>query len=85
MPEKAVPYCTREPGQPDEPDYEDIPKRAMEYGRREGPAHRLPASAVREGFAALQCGAFHITTAGLPYSIRPRWAAPSPAPCSSAR
>src|SRR5262249_32310503 len=22
---------------------------------------------VREGFAALQCGAFHITTAGLPY------------------
>src|SRR5581483_2514268 len=30
---KAVPYCyTANLGQPDEPDYEDIPKRAMEYG-----------------------------------------------------
>ena len=30
---RAIPYCyTANLGQPDEPDYEDIPRRAKEYG-----------------------------------------------------
>jgi argininosuccinate synthase len=65
---KAVPYCyTANLGQPDEPDYEDIPKRAMEYGAEKGRLIDCRRQLVNEGFAALQCGAFHITTAGLPY------------------
>jgi argininosuccinate synthase len=65
---KAVPYCyTANLGQPDEPDYEDIPKRAMEYGAEKARLIDCRRQLVREGFAALQCGAFHITTAGLPY------------------
>ena len=65
---KAIPYCyTANLGQPDEPDYEDIPKRAMEYGAEKARLIDCRRQLVREGFAALQCGAFHITTAGLPY------------------
>jgi len=65
---KAVPYCyTANLGQPDEPDYEDIPKRAMEYGAEKARLIDCRRQLVREGIAALQCGAFHITTAGLPY------------------
>jgi argininosuccinate synthase len=65
---KAVPYCyTANLGQPDEPDYDDIPKRAMEYGAEKARLIDCRLQLVREGFAALQCGAFHITTAGLPY------------------
>ncbi len=64
----AIPYCyTAHLGQPDESDYDDIPRRAMEYGA--GQAHLIDCreQLVREGIAALQCGAFHISTAGLPY------------------
>jgi len=65
---KAIPYCyTANLGQPDEPDYDDIPKRAMEYGAEKARLIDCRRQLVREGFAALQCGAFHITTAGLPY------------------
>jgi len=65
---KAVPYCyTANLGQPDEPDYEDIPKRAVEYGAEKARLIDCRRQLVNEGFAALQCGAFHITTAGLPY------------------
>ena len=64
----ARPYCyTANLGQPDEPDYEDIPRRAMEYGAEKARLIDCRRQLVREGFAALQCGAFHITTAGLPY------------------
>jgi argininosuccinate synthase len=64
----AVPYCyTANLGQPDEPDYEDIPRRALEYGAEKARLIDCRRQLVREGFAALQCGAFHITTAGLPY------------------
>jgi argininosuccinate synthase len=64
----AVPYCyTANLGQPDEPDYEDIPRRALEYGAEKARLIDCRLQLVREGFAALQCGAFHITTAGLPY------------------
>jgi argininosuccinate synthase len=65
---KAVPYCyTANLGQPDEPNYEDIPKRALEYGAEKARLIDCRRQLVGEGFAALQCGAFHITTAGLPY------------------
>jgi argininosuccinate synthase len=64
----AKPYCyTANLGQPDEPDYEDIPRRAMEYGAEKARLIDCRRQLVREGFAALQCGAFHITTAGVPY------------------
>jgi argininosuccinate synthase len=64
----AIPYCyTANLGQPDESDYESIPRRALEYGARVARLIDCRPQLVREGLAALQCGAFHITTAGLPY------------------
>ena len=64
----ARPYCyTANLGQPDEQDYDDIPRRAMEYGAEKARLIDCRRQLVREGFAALQCGAFHITTAGVPY------------------
>jgi argininosuccinate synthase len=64
----AIPYCyTANLGQPDEPDYNDIPRRALEYGAEKARLIDCCQQLVREGFAALQCGAFHISTAGLPY------------------
>jgi argininosuccinate synthase len=64
----AIPYCyTANLGQPDEPDYDAIPRRALEYGAEKARLIDCRTQLVREGFAALQCGAFHITTAGLPY------------------
>jgi argininosuccinate synthase len=64
----AIPYCyTANLGQPDEPDYEDIPRRALEYGAEVARLVDCRKQLVREGLAALQCGAFHISTAGVPY------------------
>jgi len=64
----AIPYCyTANLGQPDEPDYDDIPRRALEYGAEKARLIDCREQLVREGLAALQCGAFHITTAGVPY------------------
>ncbi len=64
----AIPYSyTANLGQPDEPDYDDIPKRALQYGAEKARLVDCRAQLVAEGFAALQCGAFHISTAGVPY------------------
>jgi argininosuccinate synthase len=64
----AIPYSyTANLGQPDEPDYEDIPRRALEYGAEHARLIDCRRQLVAEGLAALQCGAFHITTAGVPY------------------
>jgi argininosuccinate synthase len=64
----AIPYCyTAHLGQPDETDYDDIPRRALEYGAEKARLIDCRPQLVREGLAALQCGAFHITTAGVPY------------------
>jgi argininosuccinate synthase len=64
----AVPYAyTANLGQPDEPDYEDIPRRALSYGAEQARLVDCRSQLVSEGLAALQCGAFHISTAGLPY------------------
>src|SRR5207249_2521401 len=64
----AIPYCyTANLGQPDETDYDSIPRRAVECGAAKARLVDCRTQLVREGFAALQCGAFHISTAGLPY------------------
>lgn len=64
----AIPYCyTAHLGQPDEADYDAIPRRALECGAEKAHLIDCRQQLVREGLAALQCGAFHITTAGVPY------------------
>ncbi|BBQ03127.1 argininosuccinate synthase [Paraburkholderia fungorum] len=64
----AVPYAyTADLGQPDEDDYESIPRRAIEYGAEGARLIDCRAQLVAEGIAALQCGAFHISTAGVTY------------------
>src|SRR4051794_38592945 len=64
----AIPYAyTANLGQPDEPDYDDIPRKAMQYGAEKARLIDCRAQLVAEGLAALQCGAFHISTAGVPY------------------
>jgi argininosuccinate synthase len=64
----AIPFCyTANLGQPDEPDYDAIPRRALECGAEKARLIDCRRQLVAEGFAVLQCGAFHITTAGLPY------------------
>ncbi|HYI97582.1 MAG TPA: argininosuccinate synthase [Bryobacteraceae bacterium] len=64
----AIPYCyTANLGQPDEPDYDEIPRKALEYGAEVARLVDCRKQLVREGLAAMQCGAFHISTAGVPY------------------
>jgi argininosuccinate synthase len=64
----AIPYAyTANLGQPDETDYESIPRAALEYGAEKARLIDCRTQLVREGFAALQAGAFHITTAGVAY------------------
>ena len=64
----AIPFAyTANLGQPDEPDYADIPRRAKQYGAEEARLVDCRRQLVAEGLAALQSAAFHITTAGVPY------------------
>jgi argininosuccinate synthase len=64
----AVPYAyTANLGQPDERDYDDIPRRAKAYGAEGARLVDCRAALVAEGIAALQAGAFHISTAGNTY------------------
>jgi argininosuccinate synthase len=64
----AIPYAyTANLGQPDEPDYDDIPRRALQYGAEKARLVDCRPQLVAEGIAALQCGAFHISTAGVTY------------------
>ncbi len=64
----AIPYAyTANLGQPDETDYEAIPRKALEYGAEKARLIDCRQQLVREGIAALQSGAFHITTAGVTY------------------
>jgi argininosuccinate synthase len=64
----AVPYAyTANLGQPDEPDYDEIPRRALQYGAEKARLVDCRRQLVNEGLAALQAGAFHISTAGVPY------------------
>ena len=64
----AIPYAyTANLGQPDEPDYEEIPKKAKLYGAEQARLIDCREQLVAEGIAALQSGAFHISTAGVTY------------------
>jgi argininosuccinate synthase len=64
----AIPYAyTANLGQPDEADYDEIPRRAMGYGAEKARLIDCREALVHEGLVALQCGAFHITTAGKTY------------------
>ena len=64
----AVPYAyTANLGQPDEDDYGAIPKKAMAYGAENARLIDCRSQLAHEGIAAIQCGAFHISTGGIPY------------------
>jgi argininosuccinate synthase len=64
----AVPYAfTADLGQPDEPDVAAIPARALRYGAEDAVLVDCKDALAREGIAALQCGAFHVQTAGKRY------------------
>ncbi len=64
----AIPYAyTANLGQPDEPDYDAIPKKAKAYGAELARLVDCREQLVAEGIAALQSGAFHISTAGVTY------------------
>ena len=64
----AIPYTyTADLGQYDEPDLSGVPDRAKVYGAEEARLVDCREELVREGLLALQCGAFHIRTAGRTY------------------
>jgi argininosuccinate synthase len=64
----AIPYAfTADLGQYDEPDIDSVPGRALRYGAEEAVLVDCKRALVGEGLAALQCGAFHIQTAGRRY------------------
>ncbi|MEY4365530.1 MAG: argininosuccinate synthase [Actinomycetota bacterium] len=69
MREKGAVPCsyTADLGQPDEPDLAGVPGRAREYGAEIARLVDCREELVNEGLLALQCGAFHITTAGKTY------------------
>jgi argininosuccinate synthase len=64
----AIPYAfTADLGQYDEPDIAAVPERARVYGAEEAVLVDCKEALAREGIAALQCGAFHVQTAGRRY------------------
>ncbi len=64
----AIPYAyTANLGQPDEKDYGEIPKKALAYGAEKARLVECRPQLVAEGIAAIQCGAFHISTGGATY------------------
>jgi argininosuccinate synthase len=64
----AIPYAfTADLGQYDEPEIDAVPARALRYGAEEAVLVDCKDALAREGIAALQCGAFHIQTAGRRY------------------
>ncbi len=64
----ALPYAyTANLGQPDEDDYNAIPAKAKQYGAEVARLIDCRTQLAQEGIAAIQCGAFHISTGGVPY------------------
>jgi argininosuccinate synthase len=64
----AIPCAyTAHLGQPDETDYDDIPRKALAYGAEKARLIDCRPQLVAEGIAAIQSGAFHITTGGATY------------------
>ena len=54
-------------GQPDEADYDEIPRKAMEFGAEKARLVDCRQQLVHEGIAAIQAGAFHVSTGGITY------------------
>lgn len=64
----AKPYSyTAHLGQPDEDDYDVIPRKAKEYGAIEARLVDCRKQLAYEGIAAIQSGAFHVHSGGMPY------------------
>ena len=64
----AIPCAyTANLGQPDESDYEEIPRKALAYGAEKARLIECRPQLVAEGIAAIQCAAFHISTGGATY------------------
>jgi argininosuccinate synthase len=64
----AIPYAfTADLGQYDEPDIDAVPAKALAYGAEDAVLVDCKEALAREGLAALQCGAFHIRSAGRTY------------------
>ncbi|MBL8226798.1 MAG: argininosuccinate synthase [Chromatiales bacterium] len=64
----AIPYAyTANLGQPDEADYAGIARKAMDYGAEQARLVDCRHELVAEGIAAIQSGAFHISTGGQTY------------------
>jgi argininosuccinate synthase len=64
----AIPCAyTAHLGQPDESDYEEIPRKALAYGADLARLVDCRSQLVAEGIAAIQSGAFHISTGGATY------------------
>ena len=64
----AVPCAyTANLGQPDESDYDEIPRKALAYGAEIARLVDCRSQLVAEGIAAIQCSAFHISTGGATY------------------
>lgn len=64
----GIPYAyTANLGQYDEDNYDDIPKRGLKYGAKKARLIDCRKELVYEGLVALQCGAFHISSAGKTY------------------
>jgi argininosuccinate synthase len=64
----AIPCAyTANLGQPDESDYEEIPRKALAYGAEKARLIECRPQLVAEGIAAIQCAAFHVSTGGATY------------------
>ncbi len=64
----AIPCAyTANLGQPDESDYDEIPRKALAYGADKARLVDCRAQLVAEGIAAIQSSAFHISTGGATY------------------
>src|SRR3979411_479187 len=58
-------------GQPDETDYDEIPRKALEFGAEKARLVDCRMQLVHEGVAAIQSGAFPVSTGGAPHFNTP--------------
>src|SRR5256885_9038861 len=58
---------TADLAQPDEKDVREIPKEALRHGAKGARLLDCREAIANEGITALQCGAFHLQTAGRKY------------------
>jgi argininosuccinate synthase len=64
----AIPYAfTADLGQYDEPDIDAVPQKALAVGAEDAILVDCKEALALEAFAALQCGAFHVQSAGRRY------------------